>query len=384
MNWKTGILIVSASLIGCSETFENPIDKPILSVQRVEIGKFDVTIELPEDYSPHIYRDSFIEKNHFVSSNQSGFINDTEVKPGELYTYRFGYVNNGNFIEQQKAEIQIPLDVLSSQFEKLPNHYFNTASQKVGESTLIIENLVLEKGFPFSLSGTRSQVVVKNLISIEGSITSFLPTEEAPVGENGSSGGPLKIQILSGEGDFTLTMRGQKGGRGIEPKPLGEYARGKTGKKGLPGLYRCVVSIGEICTCVTVPGDGEKGGKSSHSGNSGSRGFRGGNSGELFLEVSKNANVNFEILREPGEGGFGSLGGLGGPGGFGGPPGDVHVQSLDHTGPGGVLRKECPAANTGPLGDYGDRGPSGAEGDVGKLEKTCTRITGDTFWKCEN
>lgn len=387
MNWKFVLLIMSVTVIGCSETFTDHLEKPQITVERVEIGNFAVTIETPEDYAPHIYRDSFLEKAHFVSAGKSGFIVDKDVTPGELYTYRFGYVNSDKFIEQHKVDIKIPLDVLSSQFDKLPEHYFGDLKQKGGVETIEVENLVLEKGRPFSLSGTRAQVIVQNFNADDGELTSFLPTEEGPIGENGRSGGPLKIKILNGEGNFTLTMRGQKGGRGVEPKPLGESARGKTGPVGARGLYKCIISVGELCYCATPPGDGGKGEKSVQVGNSGTRGMLGGDSGELFLEISDTSRISYKIQREAGRGGDGSLGGLGGPGGFGGPPGEITHSTVYQQGPDGTPRKDlndCPQAKQGPLGDWGDRGARGPEGNPGKLNRTCTRIIGDAFWKCEN
>ena len=228
---------------------------------------------------------------------------------------------------------------------------------EVGDNSdviITVNTLTLVNGGKIVTNGNTLRLKAARIISNDGLITSFSPTElarpDAPIGTKGlpgSSGGKADLAALEGfDGVLPVRLPGQNGGRG---------GPGQQGAGGAPGA-RGADGVDHIFDCASGGGNGAVGGP----GVQGSSGFPGGNAGNggtLVLGGQLAFGSDHVLFAAPGgkggRGGNGGLGGPGGPGGQGG-SGSAHCNG-GHPG------------TTGTPGPPGKEGPAGTDGISGKV-----------------
>ncbi|MBC7743053.1 MAG: hypothetical protein H7061_12705 [Bdellovibrionaceae bacterium] len=211
---------------------------------------------------------------------------------------------------------------------------------------------------------------IDHLLSTQGSLQTFPENAKAKLGVSGRSGGLVKIEILNGEGDFTINMMGEAGGDGFTGETPSIALKGTSGKRGSVAGFanEYATTIITYIKCVAPGGPGTAGGKGSR-GNPGKNGLNGGNSGraivyknDLRLQISL-----YSVAGIKGYGGVGGRGGAGGEGGLGGDGGDGDPPGTPSTSAwaGGVAVSVTSACADGAQGANGPEGDAGVDGHVG-------------------
>jgi hypothetical protein len=396
-------------LSNCGESFnENkaPIElktSQAFSIEVVEeedIGEYSVLIFHKNKEKFSVIRRDFVndEIKELVVDTSQEFLDD-DVTSGFVYRYDLGFYNqNKEFELLHSEEVRIPVDINieTGQSEKLENFFPNLSPGE--RSAAEINRLRLQSGATLFTMGANVSLRVSKLESQSGSISTFPENQKATLGVEGRSGGNLRLEIQHAIGELNVVMRGEDGGDGEVPPPIGAVGKGKNSTNaGSPGvaerrITQLVMSQPSIASeqCLKNPGQGGTGGRGA-KGLEGNSGLDGGATGRALIFVNQDS-PNFEIVYslEPGVGGKGSVGGQGGPGGDGGPTGgedlkeyvrDENLQSVQVYDYFNKIPKICdrkPGKN-GPRGDQGEPGDDGATGEIGII---CINQSLDSETKC--
>lgn len=277
---------------------------------------------------------------------------DEQVQAGEKYIYQIGTVENGSLRPTRVIEVVVPLDRVFAPGEQV------LADDDLKSGT-IYGRIFFAKGARVRTDGHDWFIRATRIVSDGGEIYSFPEATTAALGENGRSGGHIRILVHDVIGVLQITLRGEHGGKGRQGEELA--SRAKQGAPGRPGQGKFrpkSEAADEICTRPAVSaGDGLPG---VLKGNRGFDGGRGGDSGDIEIVVTGTLaggiHTNFYE-------GFGGLPGEGGLGERGGAPGEFdeskNFQACDfrkaHEGP------------RGPQGEQGSSGPSGLRGTVCRM-----------------
>lgn len=241
-----------------------------------------------------------------------------------------------------------------------------------------IGRLIFMQDAILSTDGADLELVVDEIIS-HGGVISTLPMSNKPAaGQAGRSGGSLYFEARSGRGHLTIISEGQKGGKGIKGSKGARGAKGHRGNNGeadykldcmlsAPANHELVFDVPEPRPCFKhwycsrQTGNGGRGARGAR-GNTGGRGGAGGNSAKVFVKIKDPSELQVTTEVRVGLGGEGGLGGDGGDGGAGGDAG-----SQDR-------RKKCRTAHSGSQGPVGDQGSPGARGASGSKKAVCLML----------
>lgn len=133
-----------------------------------------------------------------------------------------------------------------------------------------IDTLVFMKGSYLKMGNLDKKVKVKNIISDNGILTSFLPNEvnDTPKNTDGQSGGSIEIDAEKAIGKLNVELRGKNAGveTFVPPVPAPKVAGlpGKGSPGGKPATYSEFDLCGETRLCLSV-----------RTGNSGAHGLDG-------------------------------------------------------------------------------------------------------------
>lgn len=241
-----------------------------------------------------------------------------------------------------------------------------------------IGRLIFMQDAVLSTDGADLNLVVDEVISHGGTI-STLPISTSPkLGEAGRSGGSLHFEARTGRGHLVILAEGQKGGTGVRGSKGSSGPKGPRGNNGeVDYELDCMFASPELRSfdpdrpeprpcfkrwfCSRQTGDGGRGGKGA-KGTTGGAGGVGGSSAKVLVKIDDPSALRVSTEVSAGSGGVGGLGGDGGDGGAGGDPG-----SRDS-------RKKCRVANHGPNGPIGDRGDKGPDGEWGSEKAICLAL----------
>lgn len=243
---------------------------------------------------------------------KDGVFIDAQPEANHDYVYEQGVVRNGNFEVLQTYQIHIPKDELISSEVVLSE---NTNWKNDGRFFMTPQGVITTNGYLLTIQ--TSQLIIN-----QGKIRTFPEGTQAAVGQEGRSGGAIRITSQTGKGQLIVEMRGQRGGNG---------AAGPDYVSTNYGIGIGIAIGGPIGGGFIAASPGEK-------GKPGGNGFRGGNSGTFAIEFSHEHQLVVLPTVQAG------LGGTGGPGGSGSPA--------------------VPNMNL----EAGARGDSGREGAVGDRE----------------
>lgn len=245
--------------------------------------------------------------------------------------------------------------------------------------------------------GEDIEILVDEIISDDGVISSFPDIRTAQPEIDGRSGGKLTVRAKRGRGVLHVMSRGENGGAGRPGSPGGispKGARGSNGSCQVASLFSVPSWLEELVLvpnayaeheqgnpdpptrnerrlrCTVEPGDGGQGGAGLPGGNGG-KGGRGGDSTRVYVEIEDPTDFQVKTWVDVGVGGPGGGGGRGGVGGPGGDPGDrgcdlCRIPSAGLQGP------------TGPAGQNGPAGPNGAE------QPMCIRLGKARIGSCDS
>lgn len=263
---------------------------------------------------------------------------DAQVEGGKSYEYRLQGAGT-----DEVSVVAIPKDL-----------EFRGGIVVLTES-IRASRLFLLQGTELVIEDRDITIEVDEIVSEDGTISTFPNGNQAPVNQNGRNGGRLTLSANSLTGTLKVKMDGEKGGKGL---PGINGNPGQRGTQGYHAIFRCyginntitecpaetVRARSQILSCVRTPSDGSIGTPGSAGGNGGT-GRNGGNRGHATVSIRTFNPQNLIVSASPGEGGPGGDAGRGGPGGEGGLPG-YEVFGV------------CPAQN-------GPQGPNGADGQPG-------------------
>jgi hypothetical protein len=377
-------------LSGCGQSFSNNPNGGNAQTHQFGVVSFEVSEgEQPGVYqvlitpltqeSFSVFRNDLItSENHLVSEDLNEPMIDFDVISGRIYRYEIRKRDGDPNDLIQVEEIHIPLDIRldsGETFEIKRDHYQETS---LGVIPIEINRVFLAPDSELITGAGHLRVNIQEIHSDKGIISNSTVGRKAEDGKPGLSGGELHFAIEKLSGEVTFILRGEAGGNGIRPEPLGEAGRGQEGTIGEQGRARIMQSsltgYVEQIICTRRPGQGSRGGKGK-TGRPANDGLPGGDSGKAFIKIKDSHLAHISYRLEVGVGGEPSLGGEGGPGGHGGPPGGVMVEvydiddEFDYTYFEPDLR-EC-RGSTGPVGPTGDMGPAGKPGEDGKIERIC-------------
>jgi len=255
---------------------------------------------------------------------------------------------------------------------------FHSSDQERGIDLVVNSTLVLS-GVPdkigrliflqdavLSTDGADIKLVVDEIISHNGKISTLPKSNKPELGASGLSGGSLHIEARTGRGNLTILAEGQNGGEGVKGATGARGPKGPRGNNGeadyeLDCLLSSPISLlfdpdrprpgpcFKRWYCKRQTGDGGRGGQGAR-GQTGGAGGNGGESAKVFVQIDDPSQLSISTEVNVGRGGAGGQGGDGGRGGAGGDAG-----SQDN-------RKECRRANSGPEGPLGPKGPQGPRG----------------------
>lgn len=262
----------------------------------------------------------------------------------------------------------------------------NTVLTSVPEK---IGRLIFMQDAVLSTDGASLKLVVDEVIS-HGGVISTLPRSSKPErGADGLSGGSLYLEARTGRGHLTIISEGQNGGEGVKGDSGIPGAKGPRGSNGEADYeLDCLFASPESnlssflerpeprpCFkrwyCSRQTGDGGRGGKGGR-GKSGGEGGSGGDSAKVLVKVEDPSQLSISTEVSVGLGGLGGAGGNGGRGGAGGDAG-----SQDS-------KRKCRRANRGPEGALGDRGPRGPNGRGGTENPVCLMLGGARIGDCRD
>lgn len=247
-----------------------------------------------------------------------------------------------------------------------------------------IARLIFLQDAVLSTDGADLKLVVDEIISHGGKI-STLPTSTKPeLGSDGRSGGSLRIEARTGRGHLTILAEGQDGGEGVKGATGARGPKGPRGNIGEAGYELDCLFASPIrklfhpdsprCFkrwfCKRQTGDGGRGGQGA-TGSIGGVGGDGGDSAKVFVQIGDPSQLSISTEVKIGQGGAGGQGGDGGRGGEGGDAG-----SRDS-------RKECRKANVGPEGSKGHQGPRGPRGFDAEASPVCLVLGSARIGDCD-
>lgn len=227
-----------------------------------------------------------------------------------------------------------------------------------------IGRLIFMKDAILSTDGSDLVLVVDEIISHSGTISTFPISTKPRAGGSGKSGGSLRLETRTGRGRLTILSHGQDGAQGTKGRVGASGSKGPRGRSGVSdSIVECLMPFQPaFCAtrnyCKKQTGDGGLGGQGKKGG-AGTQGGNGGNSAQVFVKIEDPSQLNIFTDIQVGLGGLGGLGGDGGKGGKGGDGG-----KRDHA-------KECRVAKQGPIGLRGPQGAQGRSGSDGLKMPVC-------------
>ncbi len=277
---------------------------------------------------------------------------------------------------------------------------FHAVDQERGIDLVVNSSLVLS-GVPdkigrliflqdavLSTDGADLKLVVDEIVSHNGKISTLPKSTKPELGAAGLSGGSLHIEARTGKGHLTILAEGQDGGEGIKGTPGSIGPKGPRGNNGEAGYeLDCLLSSPikllfnldrpdpprcfKRWYCKRQTGDGGRGGQGAR-GHVGGAGANGGDSAKVFVHIEDPSELSISTEIHVGQGGAGGQGGDGGRGGVGGDGG-----SQDN-------RKECRGANSGPEGPHGPKGPQGPRGFDADAGPICLVLGSAKIGECDH
>lgn len=249
-----------------------------------------------------------------------------------------------------------------SRFE-VPSNYYNRNIKKV-QNVRFRDLLLTENGKIFTW-GSDTRLVIDDLYSNKGFISTFPIGSTAPLGFNGESGGKIHLTIRQGMGSLNILLKGQDGGQGFASPDPGTHLDGKSSKFPDIKFQQTVVDTIEMgsryktvrtqeCNCfkencIRINNLNTFMPTSGQTGNKGLKGMNGGNSGSILIS-SSSKKIEIIISKLPG------LGGIGGSGSRGGRNGVVVNWDYNKSVCGFNMVRPQPFANNGSIGDTGENG----------------------------
>lgn len=238
-----------------------------------------------------------------------------------------------------------------------------------------VQKLILQKNVHIYSLDQNVNLHLHEVQSGGAEFTTFLSGQTAKQGSAGRSGGMIKLEIEKLSGDFTVTMIGENGGKGLNgadgkiPTTVGangDYGYFEMERSHFRGIDEAGEPVAVCKRAATAPAVGADGG----DGEAGGAGFAGGDSGLLRLRVfekSEGAKIKLRVVK--------SAGGVGGDGGKGaaiGGPGGTRIGSPNVCfTSGSMLDKQ---ASSGKPGRPGAIGPAGVSGNA---QSACVQIAND-------
>lgn len=199
-----------------------------------------------------------------------------------------------------------------------------------------VHRLFLRGGARLYPDHSRLLIDVHELISEGGIIETFAENSRAAEGENGRSGGTVRLFAQTARGDLTILARGEHGGQG---------RTGRTGK------------------------DSPDPGAEGETGESGGTGGNGGNSGRVCVKIATASPIQVRILRFPGDAGSAGMPGHGGVGA------NANLSVFE------AIRRN--ASSPFVMGRTGKSGGMGRTGRSGSEDPFCLQIGETTYGDCE-
>jgi hypothetical protein len=363
------------------------------------IGEYSVEFAPINDSRYSIIKhDLFKGETLELAVGVSGKYEDKEVSIGCIYKYEIGeYIGDKSFSILFEKEIKIPIDIQINENEERSLDEVPESHSSEGHSVFDINRISFSKNAKLVTEGKKIHLKIKKLLSFQGIITTFKENTKAKDGVTGRSGNEISIDIEYANGDLLIILRGENGGDGLRPNPLGEAGRGKAGAKGaIEGITYIYKYLGvqgssyeEQTECIQYASKGEVGEK-GQTGLTGNSGLSGGNSGVaiIFVKQSSNFKINYQFIN--GIGGEGSIGGDGGLGGLGGEPGrekviEIEIDEETGGGPSYTSFNQIPEYCTsefGSEGPLGEIGQNGQKGNVGNTERICFKKNENEKLEC--
>jgi hypothetical protein len=246
-----------------------------------------------------------------------------------------------------------------------------------------IARLIFLQDAVLSTDGADLKLVVDEIISHGGKISTLPISTKPELSADGLSGGSLHVEARTGRGHLTILAEGQSGGEGAKGSSGARGPKGPRGNNGETGREVECMSLGLLSFfpdrpgpcfpryyCKRQTGDGGRGGQ-GHRGGKGSRGGNGGDSAAVFVQIKDPSDLSIATESHVGLGGAGGQGGDGGRGGEGGDAG-----SQDRA-------KECRKASSGPEGPRGPTGERGSKGTDGKRNPICLVLGSARIGDCD-
>jgi len=396
-------VIALTTALGCGQSFSEKQDDDKLKnfsteivqitiLQEDQLGQYKVLFRPTQEISFTIIKHDLLEvKSNEIASNINEPFTDEEVISGHVYRYEISFPGSQkyNAINQTK-EIRIPLDIILGEDETYQLDHEVLQPSLNGITPIQLNRVYLSQGSQLLTGAGRLKLQIEDLTSDNGTISNFKSEQKAAIGNEGQSGGELHFEVEVLRGEIMFILRGEDGGDGVRPDPLGEEGRGEEGNVGTDGYVRIIYSsrtgYEQETICEQFSGRGTPGGKGK-KGRTANNGLAGGNSGlaTIAIQDSQSANVSYRFV--PGRGGQPSPGGKGGPGGFGGSPGGAKVEynDLDRERDYTIYVKRPPggcSGSTGPHGPEGDEGDPGVVGEDGNSQRICIQRNKGEAMQC--
>jgi hypothetical protein len=361
----------SRPLTSNSEDTVKPEDKVSISYE------FKRRVELYDDMSN---LDSFIENvNHYdlIVSTISGHYDDAVLeceKPNfnnTNSTFSTPFMNRGLIANlpvyidgSDPSKVTFKCEVLD-----MGNNVLESFSASLKKSYIVqgvkhfteligaddVDTLVFLKGSYLKMGNLDKKIRVKNLISDNGILTSFLPNEvdDTPDNTDGMSGGVIEIDAMKAIGKLNVELCGKNGGTQtfVPPVPADKVADSKLDGK---------------CDKASSLCNGKRGYR-GEDGQDGRPGLNGGDSGRLIFKVADDKKFEVVIKYFPGKGSEGGDAGLPGKGS----PGGKAATYSDHDLCGET--RLCLRVRSGTPGAHGldgNPGKKGAHGKTGRVRSS--------------
>lgn len=291
---------------------------------------------------------------------------DSDVQPGDQITYQFSREFGSSQMVLKTIDVAIPRDLVFEKKLILNETTIKQLSLELDVSgsfrrikAVKFRRIFFMKESLLVTNGEYFQIVADEIRFHQSQIWTHEPGQVAALGQFGRSGGTLDFHAKKISGEVQIELRGENGGQGLEGALPDDKLKGANGYSG----DKPIVTIPPMCpsdqlSCGTCQSPGTPGGpgQDGREGYPGGRGFRGGSSGELRWQAEDIADLNWKVLKFPGQGGVGGSGGAGGAGGQGGTT---------------MATMFCPPIAPAQDGQKGPLGPSGIPGESGLLESAC-------------
>ena len=214
-------------------------------------------------------------------------------------------------------------------------------------------------------NGANLNLVADEILFQNSTIDSFEPgLRKAAVGQNGASGGSIRITTKNAIGKVRVMLRGQDGG---DAYPAASYS--DRAEQGKPSQAAELARKTKNCSPFNLGGlvYGEKG-ASGKKGVKGHDGTNGGNTGTFSLETSSRDGLRLDVNFIPG---YAGAPGDGGPGQQGGLGGTIVGATKTENGYAFLCDRNQITFRDGPEGEYGTQGDKGNSGLDGITETAC-------------